>query len=317
MKLHKNQDLFKALILQVEQSSKLTADILEKDYYITLVLKELADRQSEVKAYFKGGTALYKAIGRIKRFSEDIDLTVDVAELSGNQARKRLEAAVYDYSLILNKRDEQYSERKGSITAVYDYESVFFAYAKEELQRFGKVLIEATSFTISEPVTRYTIAPLIYDLTTEQNKKILREQFKVLPFEIETIELERIFVDKIFAAEFYFGRQNWYDVAKHIYDLTVLSDIDSIKTLLGNKEKLNYLISLKRREEKIRKGGVPAELHIKDFAYFGGLENNADFYAAYKNMQGKYVLNTADTIEITDTISTIKKLRGKLIKVLD
>jgi len=316
MKLHKNKELFKGLILQAEQSSKLTADILEKDYYVTLVLKELADKQGAVKAYFKGGTALYKAIGRIKRFSEDIDLTVDVAELSGNQARKRLEAAVHEYSLILNKQDEHFSERKGSITAVYHYESVFFAYAKEELQRFGKVLIEATSFTISEPVTRYTIAPLIYDLTTEQNKKILREQFDVAPFEIETIELERIFVDKIFAAEFYFGRQSWYDVAKHIYDLTVLSGIDSIKALLGNKEKLNYLISLKRREEQIRKGGVPEELQIKDFSYFDGLANNADFYTAYKNMQGKYVLNTADTIEIAETLSAIKSLQDKLIKAL-
>lgn len=316
MKLHENKELFKGLILQTEALSKLAADILEKDYYVTLILRELADKQDEVKAYFKGGTALYKAIGRIKRFSEDIDLTVDVADLSNNQARKRLEASVYGYSLLLNKQDGQYSERKGSITAVYDYESVFFVYAKEELQRFGKLLVEATSFTMSEPVAKYAIAPLIYDLTTEANKKILREQFAVAPFEVKTIQLDRIFVDKVFAAEFYFERQSWFDVAKHVYDLTVLSGINSVKALFVGKEKLNYLIALKRREEALRKGGIPEELAVKDFAYFAGLDSNTDFKTAWQTMQSKYVLSEADIIELSEALRIVKELREKLIKAI-
>ncbi len=32
--------------------------------------------------YFKGGTALYKADGGMKRFSEDIDLTVEIKDCS-------------------------------------------------------------------------------------------------------------------------------------------------------------------------------------------------------------------------------------------
>jgi predicted nucleotidyltransferase component of viral defense system len=312
MKLHLSGELFKGLILQAQAASGLSADILEKDYYVTLVLSELAAKQGEVKAYFKGGTALYKAIGRIKRFSEDIDLTVNVDGLTNNQARKRLEASVYGYSLSLNKQDEAFSERKGSITAVYDYQSAFYSDSREELQRFEKVLVEATSFTISEPIARYTIAPLVYDLTTEANKAILRERFDVASFGVETIRLERIFVDKVFAAEFYFRRQSWFDVAKHVYDLTVLSGLDAIKALFTDKESLLHLISLKRREEAIRKGGIPAELEIGNFGYFDGLSANADFRAAYQNMQSKYVLNKADEIPFADALKAVSALKTKV-----
>ena len=71
MKLHSDKDSFEAILLEVEQISGVRADILEKDYYVTLLLEELAGYQSELKAYFKGGTALYKALGSIRRFSED------------------------------------------------------------------------------------------------------------------------------------------------------------------------------------------------------------------------------------------------------
>lgn len=42
----------------------------------------------------------------------------------------------------------------------------------------------------------------------------MREQFEVMPFTIKTIRLERIFADKIFAAEFYHERGMYFDVAK-------------------------------------------------------------------------------------------------------
>lgn len=58
------------------KSSGVRADILEKDYYVTLFLKELSELQNNgLKAYFKGGTALYKALKATNRFSEDIDLS--------------------------------------------------------------------------------------------------------------------------------------------------------------------------------------------------------------------------------------------------
>lgn len=81
MKLHEDRFLFEMILKDTEKMSGIRADILEKDYYVTLFLKELAKMQNDgLKAYFKGGTALYKALRAINRFSEDIDLSVDARE---------------------------------------------------------------------------------------------------------------------------------------------------------------------------------------------------------------------------------------------
>lgn len=59
-------------------SSKLNATpaIVEKDYYVSLFLQHLVKKVPN--KLFKGGTSLSKCHKVINRFSEDIDLTLDV-----------------------------------------------------------------------------------------------------------------------------------------------------------------------------------------------------------------------------------------------
>ena len=54
------------------------ASYVEKDFWVCLVLNALYNRlpESHPQFLFKGGTALSKAFGLIRRFSEDIDLVV-------------------------------------------------------------------------------------------------------------------------------------------------------------------------------------------------------------------------------------------------
>ena len=87
MNLHEDKFAFLNIINLVHEDSGIRSDILEKDYYVTLLLRELAGKQAELPAYFKGGTALYKAQKSIRRFSEDIDLTVCIDNCSNNQQR--------------------------------------------------------------------------------------------------------------------------------------------------------------------------------------------------------------------------------------
>lgn len=70
MNLHSDRDAFRALLSAVSERVDIREDILEKDYYVTLLLSELAAKQDTLPAYFKGGTALYKAIGEMRRFSD-------------------------------------------------------------------------------------------------------------------------------------------------------------------------------------------------------------------------------------------------------
>lgn len=100
---------------------------------------------------------------------------------------------------------------KGSITAVYDYVPLVTVNSADPLQRFGFVKVEGTSFTVSEPYSVLEIEPVLYTLASQEQKEILRKQYGVGPFQINIIQLERIFADKIFAAEFYYERAMSFD----------------------------------------------------------------------------------------------------------
>ena len=86
MYLHDDKEIFKEIIEQVAAETGRTEIIIEKDYYVTMLLKNLANKLSNV--VFKGGTSLSKGYKIINRFSEDIDITFD--EHLGEARRKKL-----------------------------------------------------------------------------------------------------------------------------------------------------------------------------------------------------------------------------------
>ena len=47
-----NKEILEELILNINRRTGIRNDILEKDYYVCLVLKELASKQKELQAYF-------------------------------------------------------------------------------------------------------------------------------------------------------------------------------------------------------------------------------------------------------------------------
>ncbi|MBQ8379887.1 MAG: hypothetical protein IJX34_03630 [Clostridia bacterium] len=54
MKLHLNKELFKEVIETLNTRTGIALDIIEKDYYVSMILMELSKKQKELKAYFKG-----------------------------------------------------------------------------------------------------------------------------------------------------------------------------------------------------------------------------------------------------------------------
>ena len=314
MNLHLNKELFKDMIDTLNTRTGIAIDIIEKDYYVCLILSELAKKQNEIKAYFKGGTAIYKILENMNRFSEDIDLTVKVMPSESKTRNiKRLKESALGYKIEgLELVKEECIDNKGSVTGIYKYYS---AYADSEipLQRAGKIQVESTSFTVSEPTEKYFIEPLIYKLANDNEKKILEEKFDVSKIAIEIIKLERMFIDKIFATEFYYIRKMYMDVAKHLYDISMLFKHDKIQALLGDKEELIKLIGFKRQDEKLRIGGIDENISIEDFSYFK-LEFSNELIKEFENMQNKYVLNDKYKVSINEVKDILKDLYKKIIQ---
>ena len=315
MKLHKDKNAFRVLLQEIHNRTGYRTDVLEKDYYVVLMLSELAEKQNKgLPAYFKGGTALYKALKTTNRFSEDIDLSVDTRGCSRSQNDRRLEMAAKKY-LSLERSPLAGRTNRSEVISIFTYEPLTTYDKNDALQRFGKLKIEATSFTISEPTTSLEIAPMIYDLATSSEQIVLRERYDVNPFSIMTITMERIFIDKLFAAEAYVRKssdsQRAFEAAKHIYDLSVMIDQANIVNLLENDTMLKKLLDIRIEEEMVRLDGIPGVMP-QDFTFFDSAASNDAVKKAYTIMQEQYVLSYEDRIEYERAMFALKDIQNRL-----
>ena len=76
MNLHEHKKDFNELVSVVAVKMNLPESAIVRDYFIVLLLNNLANSEYASQCVFKGGTSLSKCYpGSIERFSEDIDLT--------------------------------------------------------------------------------------------------------------------------------------------------------------------------------------------------------------------------------------------------
>lgn len=315
MKLHLDRDAFRLLIDQIHEQTAYRRDVLEKDYYVVLILEELAAKQKNgLPAYFKGGTALYKALKSTNRFSEDIDLSVDTRDCSRTQNDKRLEQATKKYQSL--ERDKEAGKtNKSEVIAVYTYQPVTVYDENDALQRFGRLKIEASSFTISEPFDCLEITSLLYDYASDEQKIILEGQYEVRPFFVQTITMERIFIDKLFAAEAYVRRSSEphraFEAAKHIYDLAVIYNHAKIVFLLSDEKEMKRLLDIRVTEEKERLDGI-AGTPPSEFTFFTEAVDNLAVRKAYEIMQKQYVLLERERIDYEEAMKALGVIQTRL-----
>ena len=74
--LHNEVELFADVIAATSKALNIAPAIIEKDYFVTLLLKRIVEKSPEI--IFKGGTSLSKCFKIINRFSEDIDIGLNV-----------------------------------------------------------------------------------------------------------------------------------------------------------------------------------------------------------------------------------------------
>lgn len=96
MNLHENQHAFNEIIIATAEGLHIDDRIIEKDYYVTILLKELKKKLPDM--VFKGGTSLSKCYDNvINRFSEDIDISYSMdSHKSGAAKRRELKTAVVE-----------------------------------------------------------------------------------------------------------------------------------------------------------------------------------------------------------------------------
>lgn len=314
MFLHEDKKSFEYILKDVSGRSGISPAILEKDYYVTFILEQLAQKQKQGnKAYFKGGTALYKNLKTVGRFSEDIDVSVNTEGLSRTQNDKRLSDVTKKYEGLKRIIDEGFTNRQ-SVLSVYAYEPIYNP-GYDILDRFGKIKIEADSFTISEPTESIEVSSLLYDFADKREKEILDTHFQSTPFQIESISLERMFVDKLFAAETYTNKlesdNRGLEASKHLYDIAVMSQLPRIQRFLSDETELGRIIGIRFNEETTRLGGIGGT-QPKDFRLFDNVKRNNKLNEEFKKMEEIYVIFDKYKFSFETVNERLDKLHGIL-----
>lgn len=73
---HEDGDFFRETILYTANTTGFTSELIEKDYFCSVLLSYLYTNGSPL--IFRGGTCLSKIYGEFYRFSEDLDFTISV-----------------------------------------------------------------------------------------------------------------------------------------------------------------------------------------------------------------------------------------------
>jgi hypothetical protein len=227
MNLHLDRNAFNAAMQASSKKLNILPVFIEKDYWITLVLKRLSESRYNDNVVFKGGTSLSKGHKLINRFSEDIDIAIiHVPEMTGNKIKTLIrdveKAVVSDLSEI----PDSPVTSKGS-----RFRKSVYAYPKTGENRFyqgvsDNLIVEINAFANSSSYQKCDIDCFVGLFLTMNNQPELIRKYGLQPFSINVLDKKQTLVEKMVSLiRFSFGTNpvvNISEKIRHFYDLYFL-----------------------------------------------------------------------------------------------
>lgn len=251
MKLHIFPDEFMELISVVARQKNISESAVERDYYIVLMLKALAESSYADKCVFKGGTSLSKCYpGSIERFSEDIDLTflgMDLSDKACSKAIKEIETIMSAGAQSEKIENERFPRTKSK-----------YVWFRDPADR---VKLEIGSTVRPDPCSKRTIKTYIQEFLEANGFDDDIKRFELSPIELNTLNIERTFIDKVMSVKRHAICGSLDRKVRHIYDVCRLFYMTEIQTFLKNEEELKKLVALTKETDSyyLNKRNIPAE----------------------------------------------------------
>lgn len=243
MRLCEHQDFGEAVLRAADHFRErgLRPAIIEKDYYVTEALRELALAAGE-HVIFKGGTSLSKGWGLIERFSEDLDLFLDPRSFTPALGAKRIDRTLVDLrdavgkvpGLIHDPNESRSFKGKGR-TDSFGYAQRFAAVGEVR----GRVLLEAGIASGRQPTSTRSLSSYLAQFLTSTGISLHATDEQ--PFSMQLLHFRRTFVEKMFAIHGKIERLQrdgtpLGSYARHYYDLYQLAGQDEVLALLRSAE---------------------------------------------------------------------------------
>ena len=212
--LHSNKELFSDVIIAASNTLNIAPAIIEKDYYVTLLLKRITEKCPDI--IFKGGTSLSKCFKIINRFSEDIDIGLN-ADKATEGMRKNLKISIKE---AIDELGFELDNPEHIYTRTY-YNKYQIKYPISETTAFIKpyLYVETAIFMKPFPFEIREADTYVYRFLKEQKQEQIIEQYGLNPFSIQVQTLDRTFIDKMFALGDYYLTGKTKGYSRHLYDI--------------------------------------------------------------------------------------------------
>ncbi len=265
-----------ASVQAVAKDRRIEDRAVEKDWWVTIILKALFNTECGQFLLFKGRTSLSKGWGLIQRFSEDIDIAIDrkfyhdvlgysFAVGENNSQLMRLRKASRDYihgvlSPELETKLKEYGVQGFTVENVTEaitetgtkpvdhdsdptvinvfYSSLFPEYSSDINPC---VKIEISCLSMDEPFEKRMIDSLInqkFDDTDTDSRAVIR-----------TVKPSRTFLEKCFLLNEEFQKQNPRSrrMSRHLYDIEKIMDTDYGREALADASLYKSIVEHRRR----------------------------------------------------------------------
>jgi len=249
MKLHTIKEAFNNAILVTSNNTNIAPDFIEKDYWISLVLKRLSESKYVDSVVFKGGTSLSKGHKLINRFSEDIDVAVILTpDTSGNKVKTLIRTVEKEIAADLIEKEVDGVTSKGSRfrKAVYKFPVVLKQKQKAAISE--SIIVEINSFANPFPYHKFSIQSMIGEYLQSQNQDELVKKYDLGVFEVNVLDKEQTLIEKLVSLiRFSFSDNVFESISgkiRHFYDLYYLLNDKECNNYVKSEEFINQFIKV-------------------------------------------------------------------------
>ena len=250
--LNKEQQL--NLFTQVSADTGLPPFAIEKDTWVTLVLRFLFASELNEYIVLKGGTSLSKVYKLIERFSEDIDIAIDreylgfKGDLSKGEIRKLRRSS---HEFVLHRMPDLLSEQFANYGVAADQYDIsvpnteisdqdpelvhinYKSFYEEESYLPTRVLIEIGTRSLNEPFEERNIGSLI-------DANFGDATFSEKPFKVKTIIPEKTLIEKLILLHEEFKKPvekiRYHRMSRHLYDIYQIGNTKFGESAFKDKE---------------------------------------------------------------------------------
>ncbi|GHT32086.1 nucleotidyltransferase [Bacteroidia bacterium] len=261
------------VINQAVIRKKLPPEAIEKDIWVTAVLRALFELPYSENISFKGGTSLSKCWDIIQRFSEDVDIAINreyfgfqgdtftIKQISKNLRKSACKFCRNTLQYDVAKQLEQDGispdlfavEMNITDVTTIDPEKIFVNYKSlfadnqdDNAESYIKpvVVLEVNARSMKEPLEKVAIQSFIDEV-------FAKRPFAEKPFEINVVAPERTFLEKICLLHEEFATKNQERIrvnrmSRHLYDIMRMLDMPIAEKALNNNELYKSIIAHRR-----------------------------------------------------------------------